>query len=672
MPNQFDLSQVPATFSQFIQPQADAQLPVQAMQGVQQLGQPSGYMGKTGQVAYFLDSFMKGAAAGKARSAALNEYRQYKDYSRLSQLLKMTEQPGLDPEAAKNAQMQILKVMGGHAVDTASEAGKHNPLMAGLAKIGEAFLGGPGTKYSPVPEKGGKNKKGEDQVGFDQLFDAVRSIPRTSDMATTEYAAYDKARTQAISDFQQKNGYAPSQQDLIALMPKQIPVMSPAGGGPQLMDTSMLRSRLENKYGYNVNQSDKEVTLTAGQQIEDRAQSIADRMAGISPQQQGAPAPTAENYFNLPWIQGSQVQAAAPDQSGRVSVNDVAYLKGSKTQKGRVKDQYGYYYQGKPSAVLYFDDRPYVNGGDGYYYPANPGDIKSNQQMSRELQADLARTREKRLDAGLNLARQRNDRQQIQAYEGQQLRFQQLHASIQNHLDSLAQWKTTQENRIWQNYSSNASFGVPGADTIRNQALQKINETYESEAKGLLNLEQERELSKPIPEISINEDGHVKIEEPPEDTGSGSPAPPDTRPISIRNNNPLAVGINDGKGKSYGSWAEGWYNNMADLQKAITSKGANGTILDLTKQWAPKEASKLNNPEAYADAVAKRLNLPGGGATKLSEIQGRLPELAQAMAEVEAGEEGRDYLAKNPAPGFTGFKTAAPPVEEDSHHILLK
>jgi hypothetical protein len=114
--------------------------------------------------------------------------------------------------------------------------------------------------------------------------------------------------------------------------------------------------------------------------------------------------------------------------------------------------------------------------------------------------------------------------------------------------------------------------------------------------------------------------------------------------ITIRNKNPLNLRPQNGKGfRTFSTFAEGYNAGISDLTTKVTGRSNamknvygedyldNATLLDMIEVFAP--ASDNNYPVAYANTVAKRLNIKP--STKLSTLKNSIPQLMDAMMYVE-------------------------------------
>jgi len=131
--------------------------------------------------------------------------------------------------------------------------------------------------------------------------------------------------------------------------------------------------------------------------------------------------------------------------------------------------------------------------------------------------------------------------------------------------------------------------------------------------------------------------------------------------LANRNNNPGNLrfigqtGASQGEGgfARFNTPAEGYAALMNDIQAKVTGKSRSGlkptdTLVDFTKVYAP--ASDNNAPGAYAAAVANKLGVRPD--VKLHELQGNIPQLAEAIAHHE-GYQGKESSSKpsfNPTP----------------------
>jgi hypothetical protein len=160
--------------------------PPQIQQNIQQQ-RPSGFEGPTGRIAFFLDSFLKGAQQGQYRKQQMEVAKQQQADQTVNSYLQMlsTKDPG-DPRV-QQAINDIITERGKQAMSFL-EGGKgkgkgqqQHPVLGALKSLGEGMLGGPVKKWEGYGPKIGEwaqviTSAPTKEQGFNQQMQGLNSL----------------------------------------------------------------------------------------------------------------------------------------------------------------------------------------------------------------------------------------------------------------------------------------------------------------------------------------------------------------------------------------------------------------------------------------------------------------------------------------------------------------
>lgn len=591
----------------------------------------TGNEGKLGQTAYMLTSFLAGADASRQRDSIQKLEQQRQDREQLSRAYAFASRPGVDPEAAAQVQAEIVREMGSHAVEEAKKAGSKNPILGTLAMIGQHMLGGPEQKYEKLtPER------------VNELWAKAAQVPTAAATAKSELTPLMQNINGLVQRLTTKEGVLPTE--------------------------AMLRS----------NMSPEDVSAQVGFTTKYGKDPVSEFYGG---NQLNNPASYATQ------VQNSQIEGGLkPESSPQQTLASIAYMLKNKDPRAKRVDRY---IDGVPTTLYEVAGKGFV-GDDGVVVPN--ANVKTAQEARALRQAPFspptyAANASEAQKYGLPLDTLFMNARDPKTGKMSPVLNETVDANGNvtstpfTRSGSVTPAEQRRDSGVMQRYTEETRSAYARYETARLRELAKLNsldnvedpekvQDYLKQLDGILKedlkrAESNRDLLLKHPEMPVPQPQAQPTAAPP--VNPQAAAASKLLPATAVNNNPLAM-MTQGQGgaqsiNTYQDPTVGWRAGILNLQTKIQKLGPDGTLAQLTQIWAPRE-DKRNNPEAYAASVAKELGINNPNP-KLSEVVNRLPQLAMAMARVEAGPAGYDWLNQNPPPGYAvpaaSLRATAPP-----------
>ena len=639
-------------------PFASALDPRLAQQGVQQQieqaqsqgPQFNGYEGKTGAIAGMLTKFLEGASVGRARADAKALHDQSMsattDAQQLQHYIDQAGNSDKDPDAIQGAQSKYLDMMGKWAVRDIGEAAKTNPLMKGLHTVAQTLMGGPpadeGTRKDPKTGKTMKTKSGyQSGMNAEEIIKIQKELaaaPSKSEKAASVATDLTGKAQKIANELARVNGVKPEDLTSDQLSRAMQPLIAEANSKAQ-------------RYGMLSNPVQGFIDSyrrapTYGEEREINKDKLFDNTFGGQQQQtKTQPPPSSPNsQFYVGGIQNGQApqQQQAPQQAAPAAQTPENYTPETlyKLYQDKKIDREDVFVTDAPGSSngkevrAYFTPKGYVTE-DGKPIPMDRVASKSAREGAAWSEKEDQDPKYGHVTYLFNNRTGESKIATVKNEDGEEVPRRRYYAGTD---------PQTRLNKI-QDKLSDRFFVIENDRKNKLEALDKEATQKDSNGDPRLTQEQYTARRKAIVDSSKELMDHVTTRatnigamlQSAEDR-KVAPLEPKTSSLATKNNSPF--NLNNGQDYiAFKDPKEGVKAGLDLMDKYMSDKGmlnvnGNSTLYDMMKQWAPKGHGD-NDPEAYAEVIAKELNLPNGIATQIKDLRGKKYEIAKAMFTVE-------------------------------------